>query len=172
MSVNCTIIGSINGFMLIWCQAVIQTNAGILNKTPCNNTQWRGIILCMCPANERRYIVMLSPIGWAHTQNNPWMEGLSSFILCVGSIFVWVLVIIWSADVVLSWWKAWYWFNAENSISIIISLNICSLILLGIWQYTYMTAKILLIWWFNIQDVFIKNSHLWRYHNVCLEEPS
>ena len=31
-----------------------------------------GIILCMCPANERRrYIVTSSPIGWAHTQNDP-----------------------------------------------------------------------------------------------------
>ena len=32
-----------------------------------------GIILCMSPANERRrYIVTSSPIGWAHTQNDPW----------------------------------------------------------------------------------------------------
>ena len=31
-----------------------------------------GIILCMRPANERqRYIVMLSLIGWAYTQNDP-----------------------------------------------------------------------------------------------------
>ena len=31
-----------------------------------------GIILCMRPAKERRrYIVMSSPIGWAHTQNDP-----------------------------------------------------------------------------------------------------
>ena len=31
-----------------------------------------GIILCMCPANERRrYIVTSSLIGWAHTQNDP-----------------------------------------------------------------------------------------------------
>ena len=30
------------------------------------------IILRMCPANERQhYIVMLSLIGWAHTQNDP-----------------------------------------------------------------------------------------------------
>ena len=32
-----------------------------------------GIILCMCPANERqRYIVTSSLIGWAHTQNDHW----------------------------------------------------------------------------------------------------
>ena len=32
-----------------------------------------GIILCMCPANERQcYNVMSSLIGWAHTQNDPW----------------------------------------------------------------------------------------------------
>ena len=30
-----------------------------------------GIILCMGPANERCYFVMSSPIGWAHTQNDP-----------------------------------------------------------------------------------------------------
>ena len=33
-----------------------------------------GIILCMRPANERRrYNVTSSPIGWAHTQNDPCM---------------------------------------------------------------------------------------------------
>ena len=32
-----------------------------------------GIILCMCPANERwRYSVTSSLIGWAHTQNDPY----------------------------------------------------------------------------------------------------
>ena len=32
-----------------------------------------GIILCVCPANERwRYTVTPSLIGWAHTQNDPW----------------------------------------------------------------------------------------------------
>ena len=32
-----------------------------------------GIILCMCPANERRrYNVTPSLNGWAHTQNDPW----------------------------------------------------------------------------------------------------
>ena len=31
-----------------------------------------GIILCVCPANERRrYNVTSSHIGWAHTQNDP-----------------------------------------------------------------------------------------------------
>ena len=28
-----------------------------------------GINLCMCPANERRYNVTSSLIGWAHTEN-------------------------------------------------------------------------------------------------------
>ena len=39
-------------------------------------TQWQctGIILCKCPTNERwRYNVTSSLIGWAHTQNNPWV---------------------------------------------------------------------------------------------------
>ena len=33
---------------------------------------FEGIILCMCPANERwRYSVTPSLIGWAHAQNDP-----------------------------------------------------------------------------------------------------
>ena len=38
-----------------------------------------GIILCMRAANERRcYIVTSSPIGWAHTQNDPWWHYMAS----------------------------------------------------------------------------------------------
>ena len=33
---------------------------------------YSGIILCMCPANERQCYIVTSPlIGWAHTQNDP-----------------------------------------------------------------------------------------------------
>ena len=40
-----------------------------------------GIILGMGSANERwRYIVMSSLIGWAHTQNDPWVT-LDIFIV-------------------------------------------------------------------------------------------
>ena len=36
---------------------------------------WAGIILFMCPANERQlYIVTSSFIVWVHTQNNHWMS--------------------------------------------------------------------------------------------------
>ena len=36
----------------------------------------KGIIPCMCSANEsRRYIVTSSLIGWAYTQNDPWEKG-------------------------------------------------------------------------------------------------
>ena len=36
--------------------------------------KFAGIILCLCPANERKcYNVTLSLIGWAHIQNDPWM---------------------------------------------------------------------------------------------------
>ena len=32
-----------------------------------------GIMLCICPTNERRrYIVTSSLIGWAHTRTDPW----------------------------------------------------------------------------------------------------
>ena len=38
------------------------------------NNGCSGLILCVCPANERRhYIVTLSLIGMAHTQNDPWV---------------------------------------------------------------------------------------------------
>ena len=38
------------------------------------------IILCMCPANERRrYIVTSSLIRWAHSQNYPWASWRYSF---------------------------------------------------------------------------------------------
>ena len=47
-----------------------------------------GIILCMGPANERRrYNVTSSPIGWAHTQNDPWPSiGITSGWPCVASL--------------------------------------------------------------------------------------
>ena len=40
-----------------------------------------GIILCMCPANERQcYTVTLSLIGWAHTHNVPCISVTLSLI--------------------------------------------------------------------------------------------
>ena len=46
---------------------------------------WAGIILCMCPANERqRYIVTSSLIGWAHKQYDP---GLSKGIMITFGIY-------------------------------------------------------------------------------------
>ena len=43
-----------------------------------------GIILGMGSANERwRYIVTSFLIGWAHTQNDPWLPGKSgTFVFC------------------------------------------------------------------------------------------
>ena len=39
-------------------------------------------ILCMCPTNERwRYNVTSSLIGWAHTQNDPWVNILGTLLL-------------------------------------------------------------------------------------------
>ena len=37
------------------------------------SNKYTGIILCICPANERRYIVMSLLVGWVHTQNDPWV---------------------------------------------------------------------------------------------------
>ena len=47
-------------------------------------------ILCMRPANERqRYIVTSSPIGWAHTQNDPWPHVLLCFdrLYCIDRLY-------------------------------------------------------------------------------------
>ena len=42
-----------------------------------------GIILCMCPANEKwQYNVTSSPTGWAHTQNDPWLGIRQSMAGC------------------------------------------------------------------------------------------
>ena len=35
---------------------------------------YTGIILCIRPANERRRYNVTSLIGWAHTQNDPWLH--------------------------------------------------------------------------------------------------
>ena len=49
------------GFMYSLCSAMLSWGSP-------------GIILCMRPANERRrYMVTLSLIGRAHTQNDPWI---------------------------------------------------------------------------------------------------
>ena len=46
-----------------------------LRATSQKMLQISGIILCMRPANERRrYNVTSSPIGWAHSQNDPWIS--------------------------------------------------------------------------------------------------
>ena len=45
----------------------------LYNITACN--RYTGIILCMRPASERRrYNVTSSLIGWAHSQNDPWIQ--------------------------------------------------------------------------------------------------
>ena len=44
-----------------------------------HSSKLSGIILCKCPANERRhYIVPSSLIDWAHTQNDPWTMNVSN----------------------------------------------------------------------------------------------
>ena len=63
--------------------AILPINYAIsraLSTTTTTKLIW--IILCMRPTNERRrYIVTLSLIRWAHTQNDPWG-------LCVDMVFV------------------------------------------------------------------------------------
>ena len=48
--------------------------------TESNSVGKSGILLCMVPTNERRrYIVMSSLIGWAHTQKDPWVDAYKYF---------------------------------------------------------------------------------------------
>ena len=57
---------------------------------------YAGIIVCMCPANERwRYTVTSSLIGWAHTQN-----ALISSVIWIKSSDQWIW--IWSTVNIMS----------------------------------------------------------------------
>ena len=68
-----------NFIMKCWqeaCYPILSVGVGhvlqILWKEICKGTE---IILCMCPANERRrYNVMSSLIDWTHSQNYPWKK--------------------------------------------------------------------------------------------------
>ena len=63
---------------------LVLTTAASVSDVEYGDPLWdAGIILCMCPANERRrYSVTSSVIGWAQTQNDP-----------SGMVAVWALVI-------------------------------------------------------------------------------
>ena len=58
-----------------WCRSLIFLDVSLNKMGNQSSGQWFAvIILWMRPANERRhYIVMLSLIGWAHAQNDPWI---------------------------------------------------------------------------------------------------
>ena len=59
------------------------------------NAYVSGIILCMCPANERRcYYVTSSLIGWVHAQNDPYV-----------SCTILPRLTLWGADVSSDIWK-------------------------------------------------------------------
>ena len=50
---------------------------------------YTGIISCMHPANDRHYIVTSSFVGWAHTQNDPWLyKALGGVELMAKSIII------------------------------------------------------------------------------------
>ena len=53
--------------------SLTNSSHSLLNPDFVNSYGSPGIILCMCPTNERwHYNVKSSLIGWAHTQNDPW----------------------------------------------------------------------------------------------------
>ena len=64
-------------FHLLWCGPMLVILDWQLSCLLCST----GIILCMHPANgRRRYIVTSSPIGWVHTQKDPWWH----CVVCYG----------------------------------------------------------------------------------------
>ena len=66
----------------------------------------------MLPANERqRHIVMLSLIGWAHTQNDPWLFGMGAFRGSFNLHFQFVF-----------WWKLFNW--NTNVVNVFINIDI------------------------------------------------
>ena len=74
-----------------WHPFCLSLNALVTSTTGIETTGHlipSGIILCLCPANEKQhYIVTLSPIGWAHTQNYPYtLSSQLSYMVCIDSI--------------------------------------------------------------------------------------
>ena len=60
-------------FLAKFCYVKVNTNC-TLKRIRSLFLQITGTNLGMRPANEiRRYTVIPSPIGWAHTQNDPWI---------------------------------------------------------------------------------------------------
>ena len=92
------------------------------------------IILCMHPANERLcYIVTSSPIGWAHTQNDPW--GSHS----------WEKLPIYHSD--SGWYKANVIMHDENENIMHATLNKEHRFLKHIISYIYLSSISMLKWW-------------------------
>ena len=102
-----------------------------------NDNSW--IILCTRPANKRRrYIVTSSFIGWAHTQNDPWLYfsrniltvlwcynfwvSLAVFIGSICCIYIFIDILhgcfidIWT----IIWLPAWQWRKWYSAFSIVI----------------------------------------------------
>ena len=72
------LIKAISRDLAIWVRTKVSFRTYLIKNLTlfvcCVVTYNRGI-LCMHPANERWcYLVTSSPIGWAHTQNDPWFD--------------------------------------------------------------------------------------------------
>ena len=71
-----------------------------------NPSWYRDHFVCMCPTNERYcYIVMLSPIGWAHTQNDPC--GIDLVILALPSFSIRTVYSILPSDTIRQHRSGW-----------------------------------------------------------------
>ena len=67
-------IGLLHGYCKLCIRDIwVSSGAFLIKNVIWGTVPEKAIILCMCPAKERRcYIVTLSLIGLVHTQNDPW----------------------------------------------------------------------------------------------------
>ena len=87
-----------------------------------------GIILCMCPANEtQRYIVTLSLIGWAHSQNDIWHHH---------SLRAWPIDFIYRSKIYLVYIRCDIMVKMPDGCLHIWRVSIATCIMSEIWSYT------------------------------------
>ena len=89
MSVNRISIGSDNGLLPIWCQAIIKTNAGLLSIGP-YGTNFRGILIKKQNFSFIKMHFKMSAVKW-----QPFCPGgdelinASKFVQCITIILQW-----------------------------------------------------------------------------------
>ena len=91
---NTSQLGQSYPWMMTWSQIYIYIHQWVKESESPGRKKHKGIILSMSSGNERPcYIVTSSLIGWAHNQNDPWIQPEDKFCglaywTCLGSMWV------------------------------------------------------------------------------------